>query len=107
MQGQFHEGSAWSIESPPFATDSGEVRRTLLYFNYGYFTWRRYVGKETIVLPTSSYDTYHFQSFLFSDISSIDTLINTDEYYAPNIGPVKIIARFDRSQRLILLLEDR
>jgi hypothetical protein len=99
-------GTTWYIESPPFTGDSGDVKRTLLYFNYGYFTERRYVGRENVILPTSSYEAYHFQSLLFYDEYSSDTLINVDEYYAANVGLVKLIARVNRDQRLIILLED-
>jgi hypothetical protein len=101
----FH-GSTWYIDSPPYSSMSGDIQRTLLYFNYGYFTERSYLGQENVVLPTHSYNTFHFRSLLFADESSSDTLITVDEYYAAGVGPVKLIARIERSQRLIILLED-
>jgi hypothetical protein len=106
MPRTFFRGNTWYIDSPPFTTETGEIERSLLYFNYGYFTERTFVGRENVVLPTGSYNAYHFQSYLFSDERSFDTLMTVNEYYSPGIGPVKIVLRLDRSRRLILLLED-
>ncbi len=103
----FSTGNTWSFITPPYTEGGNEVRRTLLYLTYGYVTERKYLGRVGVVLPTGSYQTFHFRSALFQDEASTDTLITMDEYYASGIGPVKIYSRFGPSRRLILLLEDR
>jgi hypothetical protein len=106
MPRQFSSGSTWNIHTPCLSTDTGKVAKTFLYFYYGYYTLRTYIGRESIVLPGGSYDTYRFRSLIFSDESSSDTLIISEEYFAPDIGLVQQILRADRKQRLIILLED-
>lgn len=106
MPRSFSVGSSWNIESPPYTIASGEIKRTLLYLNYGYYTERHYLGRELVVLPSGSFDAYYFQSFIFADMASSDTLIRTEEYHAPGVGLVKLVARYNHSQRLIILLED-
>ena len=102
----FTTGNTWSFMAPPYTEGGIEIRKILLYLTYGYFTERKYLGRLSIVLPTGSYETYHFRSALFQDEYSSDTLMTLDEYYSAGIGPVKILSRFGRSQRLILLLDD-
>lgn len=99
-------GSAWSFTSPMYREGSVEKRKTLLNLIYGYYVERRYVGLVNIVLPSQSFEAYYFRAALFMNDSSFDTLMTIDEYYAPGVGPVKLLSRFDRSQRLILLLND-
>jgi hypothetical protein len=57
-------------------------------------------------VPTSSYDAYHFVSQLYLDEDAVDTLMIVDEYYAPNVGLVKLISRSGNSRRLIILIDD-
>jgi len=97
-------GSAWSFTSPMYRENSVEKRKTLLNLIYGYYVERKYVGPVNVLLPSHSFATYYFRTALFLDESSFDTLMTIDEYYAPGVGPVKLVSRFDRSQRLILLL---
>jgi len=99
-------GSVWSFTAPMYWEDDTEKRKTLLNLIYGYFVEREYIGTVNIVLPSRTFATYYFRSTLFLDESSTDTLMTIDEYYAPGVGPVKLVSRFDRSQRLILLLSD-
>lgn len=99
-------GGVWSYSSPPFAVDTTCVHRTLLFLNYGFHTERTFLGRVNIVLPTSSYDAYRFQSFLFYDETSSDTFMTADEYYAPGTGLVKLESHSGLSRRLIILLED-
>jgi hypothetical protein len=99
-------GSAWSFTSPMYREGSLEKRKTLLNLIYGYYVERKFVGMADVVLPSRSFSTYRFRAALFFDESSFDTLMTIDEYYANGIGPVKIVSRFERSQRLILLLTD-
>jgi len=103
----FATGNTWSFMAPTYTEGGIEIRKTLLYLTYGYFTERKYLGRLNIVLPTGSYETFHFRSALFQDEYSSDTLMTLDEYYSAGIGPVKILSRFGRSRRLILLLDDR
>lgn len=107
MPRSFVIGGTWSFVSPPYRQGADEVRKTLLYLTYGFFTERRYLGRVDLILPTSSYSTYHFRSALFDDESSLDTLMTIDEYYAAEVGPVKMLSRFGRSRRLIILLDDQ
>ncbi len=100
----FAPGSAWSFTSPMYRENSVEKRKTLLNLVYGYYVERRYIGPVSVVLPSQSFAAYYFRATLFLDESSTDTLMTIDEYYAPGVGPVKIVSHFDRSQRLILLL---
>ena len=100
-------GSAWSFTSPMYRENSAEKRKTFLNLIYGYYVERKYVGTANVILPSRSYTTYCFRAALFFNESSFDTLITIEEYYAPGIGPVKLMSHFERSQRLILLLSDR
>lgn len=99
-------GSSWSGITPPFTADTSAERRSLLFLNYGYRTERSFVGQERIILPTGSFDAYHFDAYLFPDEVTTDTVF-TDEYYAPNVGLVKLESRAAGSRRLIILLQDR
>lgn len=103
---QFHTGTAWSYSTPDFAGTGGDEKKTVLYLNHGYRTVRDFYGTELILLPSGSYDTYHFRSHLFLGEDLADTAMVVDEYFAQDIGPVKIVARFGLSQRLIILLDD-
>lgn len=100
----FGNGSAWSFTSPMYRENSVEKRKTLLNLIYGYYVERKYVGTISVVLPSQSFTTYYFRAALFLNEASFDTLMTIDEYYAPGVGPVKLVSRFDRSQRLTLLL---
>jgi len=106
MPRQFGNGSKWTISTPPLMTDTGMVKKVFLYFYYGCYAVRTYIGRENVILPGGSYNAYRFQSFLFSDHSSPDTLITSEEYFAPDVGLVQQILRTDRRQRLIILLDD-
>jgi hypothetical protein len=103
----FTVGRTWSFMAPPYMEGEEYVKKSLLNLTYGYFTERTYLGRRDIVLPTGSYETYHFRSALFQDETSSDTMMTIDEYYSSGIGPVKILSRFGHSRRLILLLDDR
>lgn len=107
MPGTYTSGNSWSIESPSYTTDSGEERFSLLYINYGFVTLRKFIGKAEVVLPTGSYETYQFQSHLFLNDSSTDTLMTVDEFYAAGVGPVKIASRAAGSRRIMILLDDQ
>lgn len=104
---QYHTGIPWTYSTPDYIGSGGDEKKTLLYLNHGYYTERRFYGTELILLPSGSYDTYHFRSHLFLDDGLTDTAMIVDEYFTPDIGPVKIEARFGLSQRLIILLDDR
>ncbi|MEZ5360153.1 MAG: hypothetical protein R3F48_15155 [Candidatus Zixiibacteriota bacterium] len=91
----------------PYYMDNGTARRMSLFFlNYGYHTLRKFVGQSQIVVPIASYNAYHFQTALMLDENATDTVMTCDEYYAPNVGLVKMEARAPGSHRLIILLED-
>ncbi len=100
-------GSAWSFTSPMYREGSVEKRKTLLNLIYGYYVERKYIGSVSVVLPSQSYSAYYFRAALFLNDASFDTLMTIDEYYASGVGPVKLVSHFDRSQRLILLLNDQ
>jgi hypothetical protein len=100
-------GVTHTITSPMFTTAAGDERLSLLFFNYGYTTDRTYKGRTEIVLPTSSYNAYYFQSILRLDETAIDTLMTIDEYYADGVGLVKLHAHAAATQRLVILLTDR
>ncbi len=107
LPNQYHTGIVWSYSTPDFAGSGTAEKKTALYLNHGYRTERSFQGNELILLPSGSFSTYHFKSILFLDDSSADTAMIVDEFFAPDIGPVKIEARFGLSQRLIILLDDR
>lgn len=102
----YSTGSTVYITTPPFVSDTGEIRTSFLNLNYGFFTERTFVGQSEIILPTSSYDTYHFRSLIFLNEISTDTLMTVDEYYADNVGLVMLASKAAATQRLIILLAD-
>jgi hypothetical protein len=99
-------GQSWSYTTPWFTLGDTELRPLVLYLYYGYYVERQYQGRMEILLPTSSYDAYRFETAIYDDIASADTLFAIEEYYAGNVGLVKQVIRYGRSQRLILLLLD-
>jgi hypothetical protein len=99
-------GSTLYITTPPFVSDSGETRTSFLNLNYGFFTERTFIGQSEVILPTSSYNTYHFRSHIFLNEISTDTLMTVDEYYADNVGLVMLASKAAATQRLIILLAD-
>jgi len=97
----------WTVATPEVMTASGEERRSLLFLNYGFFTQRTFEAIADVILPTSSYTAYRFQALLFYDENTVDdTLMIIDEYYAVDVGLVKLEAHSDNSHRLIILLDD-
>ncbi len=101
MPREYAIGSSWSVISPQY-----DEKSALLFLNYGYLTQRTFEGKIDIVLPTNSYESYYFKSCLFFNETSPDTMMVVDEYYADNVGLVKLLSRGGGSRRLIILLDD-
>lgn len=99
-------GETLGVTSPAYLQDSVSRRMSLFFLNYGYHTLRTFVGKTQIVVPISSYDAYHFTTAIMLDADATDTVMTCDEYYAPDVGLVKMEARAPGSRRLIILLED-
>ncbi|MEE9442869.1 MAG: hypothetical protein V3V99_09410 [candidate division Zixibacteria bacterium] len=99
-------GSTLYITTPPFVTDTGEIRTSFLNLNYGFFTERTFIERSEVILPTSSYNAYHFRSHIFLNELSTDTLMTVDEYYADNVGLVMLASKAAATQRLIILLAD-
>ncbi|MFH1699167.1 MAG: hypothetical protein ABIE07_01155 [Candidatus Zixiibacteriota bacterium] len=99
-------GTTFYITTPLFVTDTGEIRTSFLNLNYGFFTERSFIEQSEVILPTSSYDAYHFRSHIFLNELSTDTLITADEYYADGVGLVMLASKAAATRRLIILLAD-
>ena len=99
-------GTVQSVTSPPYRVGSEDEKLALLFLYYGYHAERKFIGREQVVVPVSSYNAYHFQTQIFLDESSSDTLMSADEYYAAGVGLVKMIMRAAGTKRLIVLLEN-
>lgn len=98
-------GTTWSFSCPAYAGTEGEERFSLLYLNYGYLTTRKFIGKADVVLPSGFYEAYHFHSVLLPENNPRDSMV-VDEFYADQIGPVKIESSAGGSRRLIILIND-
>jgi len=98
--------SSHALYTPLLMTDSGYQRLSTLFFNYGFFTRRTFLQETQIVLPTSSYTAYRFRAYLFLDDTVADTAMVVDEFYAAEVGLVKLDAVASGMHRLIILLED-
>lgn len=97
----------WQIFTPAYVADSAQIKRSLLFLNYGYLTEREYVEPVEVILPTGSYNAYYYQSLIYDDEMAVLPVMTADEYYAPDVGLVKLVLHIgDHSQRLIILLED-
>ena len=84
---------------------SVKIRSTFLNLNYGFYTERTYIDRSEIVLPLGSFNTYHFQTHLFLDQSSSDTLLTIDEFYEDALGLVMLRSNSTSTKRLIILLD--
>jgi hypothetical protein len=94
----------WSYTTPEYTTVSGSERRAFFFLNYGYFTTRTFVGEEEVVVPADAYNAFHFTAELYLSEFGLEPLITADEYYAPDVGVVRIIARSGPSTRIITLI---
>jgi hypothetical protein len=101
MPRHYTSGSTWSVVSPQY-----DSKASILYLYDGYFTQRKFMEKTDVILPTSSYEAFHFRSHLFVDEASPDTLVTVDEYYAADVGLIRLLSRAGGSRRLIILLDD-
>jgi len=99
-------GNSWSYVSPRYIDSAAEVRRTVLFLNYGFITERECIGTADVILPTKSYDAWQFQALLYLDDTAVEPFITVDEYYAPGVGLVQLVSHSGFSRRLIILLED-
>jgi len=98
-------GTTWSSLCPAYLGAEGEEMFSLLYLNYGYLTTRKFMGKTEVVLPYSFYEAYHFHSVIFPEDNPRDSVM-VDEFYADQIGPVKIESSAAGNRRLIILIND-
>ncbi len=99
-------GDTRTITTPSFINNGESERLALFFINYGYTNYRTFHGLTEVIVPISSYNAYHFQSVLFLDDSATDTVMVSDEYYAPGVGLVRMETRAAGTTRSITLLEN-
>jgi hypothetical protein len=104
MPRELNPGAVWSYSTPEFTTVSGGERRAFFFLNYGYYTTRTFVGPKEVVVPADAFNAFHFTAELYLSESGTNPLITNDEYFAPDIGLVRMISRSGPSTRIVTLI---
>ncbi len=96
---------SWEGFTPRLAAGETEVMLPFYYSNFGFSFIRTFTDRLSVLVPAGSFETYHFSVDLF--VNPFDSLptARVDEYYAPNVGLVRLSLRGGPLVRTLSLVD--
>jgi len=83
-------GDTWTGYTPSYTSASGSLRMPLYFANFGFHFERTYVGVEPVTVTSGEYNAYKYESDLFINAGDSLPVAHVVEYYALNLGLVRV-----------------
>jgi len=83
-------GTPWDDYTPHFVTESEQVMLPFCYANFGFYFTRELVGIEEVLTPYGAFNAHRFDVSLYVAQSDEEPIATSVEYFAPDVGLVKL-----------------
>lgn len=80
----------WDDFTPFYKTDTSQEMLPFYYSYFGFNYTKEFIGIEEIITPAGAFNAYRFDVSLFVNFNDVSPIATVSEFYAPNIGLVKL-----------------
>jgi len=99
-------GDTWSGYTPSYTGANGSLRLPIYFANFGFHFVKTFVGPETVTITAGQFAAYRYDMELFINTDDSLPVANVTEYYARDIGLVRLVWRGGGLTRVLSLVRD-